>query len=89
MYTFIGFPCGTNGKEPTCQCKRPKKCRFNPWIGKIHWKRAWQSIPVFLPGESHGQRSVVGYSPWGRKESDNDCATNTFTLALTLNIGHD
>ena len=43
-----------------------KKLRFNPWVGK----RAWQSTPVFLPGESHEQRSLVGYSPWGHKESD-------------------
>jgi len=38
-----------------------------PWVGRIPWRRAWQ---VLLPGESHGQRSLVGYSPWGRKESD-------------------
>ena len=40
------------------------------WVGKIPWRRAWQPIPVFLPGESHGQRSLVGYSPWGHKELD-------------------
>ena len=43
---------------------------FSPWVGKIPWRRAWQPIPVFLPEESHGQRSLVGYSPWGCKESD-------------------
>ena len=48
------------------QCRRP---RFDPWVGKIPWRRAWQPTPVFLPGESHGQRSLVGYSPWGYKES--------------------
>ena len=42
----------------------------DPWIGKMPWRRAWQPTPVFLPGKSHGQRSLVGYSPWGRKESD-------------------
>ena len=41
-----------------------------PRLGKVSWRRAWQPTPVFLPGESHGQRSLVGYSPWGRKESD-------------------
>ena len=41
-----------------------------PWVGKIPWRRAWQPTPVFLPGESHGQRSLVSYSPWGRKELD-------------------
>ena len=49
------------------QCGRP---RFNPWVGKIPWRRVWQSTPVFLPGKSHGQRTLAGYSPWGRKESD-------------------
>ena len=43
---------------------------FDPWVGKIPWRRAWQPTPVFLPGDSHGQRSPVGYSPWGCKESD-------------------
>ena len=43
---------------------------FNPWVGNIPWRRKWQPTPVFLPGESHGQRSLAGYSPWGCKESD-------------------
>ena len=43
---------------------------FDPWVGKIPWRRAWQPTPVFLPRESHGQRSLVGYSPRGHKESD-------------------
>ena len=45
---------------------------FDPWVGKIPWRRKWQPTPVFLRGESHGQRSLVGYSPWGRKESDTE-----------------
>ena len=65
-----GFPGGTGGKEPACQCRRHKTCRFDPWIGKIPWRRKWQPTPIFLPGESHGQRSLVGYSPWGHKELD-------------------
>ena len=44
--------------------------RFNPWVGKILWRRKWQPTPVLLPGKSHGQRSMVGCSPWGRKELD-------------------
>ena len=43
---------------------------FDLWVGKIPWSRAWQPTPVFLPGESHGQRSLVGYSPWGCRELD-------------------
>ena len=49
------------------RCGRPG---FDPWVGKIPWRRKWQSTPVLLPGKSHGQRSLVGYSPWGRKELD-------------------
>ena len=44
--------------------------RFAPWVGKIPWRRAWQPTPVFLPGESHRQRSLAGYSPWGCKKLD-------------------
>jgi len=43
---------------------------FNPWVRKIPWRRAWQPIPVFLPREFHGQRSLVGHSPWDCKELD-------------------
>ena len=48
-------------------CRRP---RFDPWVRKMPWRREWQPTQVLLPGELHGQRSLVGYSPWGRKESD-------------------
>ena len=43
---------------------------FDPWVGKIPWRRVWQSTLVFLPGEFHEQRSLTGYSPWSCKESD-------------------
>ena len=56
-----------SGKALSCQCRR---CRFNPWVGKIPWSRKWQSPPVFSPGESHGHMSQADYSPWGPKESD-------------------
>ena len=49
---------------------------FNPWVGKILWRRAWQLTPVFLPRESHRQTSMVGYSPWGCKERDKPKATS-------------
>ena len=61
----VGFPGGPEGKESTCQCRRHG---FDPWVRKIHWRKEWLSFLVFLPGESHGQRSLVGYSPWGHKE---------------------
>ena len=61
-YEFLqGFPRGASGKEPACQW-RSHRCRFDPWVGKIPWRRAWQPTPVFLPGGSHGQRSLAGYS---------------------------
>ena len=47
-----------------------QETRFDPWVGKISWRRKWQPTPIFLPGKSHGRRSLVGYCPWGRKESD-------------------
>ena len=50
-------------KKPPAKCRRHKKFRFDPWVEKITWRRKWQLTPVFLPGESHGQRSLVGYSP--------------------------
>ena len=57
------FPGGASGKEPVCQCRRPKKRGFDPWVGKTLWRRAWQPTAAFLPGESCGQRSLVGFSP--------------------------
>ena len=65
-----GFPGGAICKESACQCRRCKRCRFNPWVRKIPWRRNWQSIPVFLPGKFHGQRSLARYSSWSHKKSD-------------------
>ena len=53
-----------------CQCRRYKRGRFDSWFGKIPWRRTQQPTPVFLPGESHGQRSLANYSPQGCKESN-------------------
>ena len=57
---------------------------FDPWVRKIPWRREWQPTPVFLPGECHGQKSLVGCRPWGRKESD---MTEGLTLSLLTCIG--
>ena len=66
-----GFPGGSVGKESTHkQCREHRRWGYDPWVGKIPWRRVWQSAPVFLPGESHEQRRLAGYSPWGHKESD-------------------
>ena len=67
---------GASGRELACQCRRHKGRRFNPWVGKISWRRIWQPTPVFLPGESYRQRSLAGYSSWGLKELD-----------LTISVG--
>ena len=55
-------PWWPSGKESACQCRR---CRCNSWVRKIPWRSKWQPTPVFLPGKTHGQRSLAGYSPWG------------------------
>ena len=74
-----GFPGGASGKESACQCRRHRKCRFTPWVGKIPWSRKWQPTPVCLSGEFCGQGSLASYSPWGCKESD---TTEQRTLSL-------
>ena len=76
-----GFPGGSEDKESACQCRRHG---FDPWVGKFPGRRAWQFTPVFLPGESHGQRSLAGCSPWGRKESDTTEQLSTHTVDLNL-----
>ena len=79
-----GLPGWNSGKEFACQCKRHKRCSFNPWVRKIPWSRKWQSTPVFLPGESHGQRSLVGYSPWGHKSQTWLSTQSDIVLYLSL-----
>ena len=59
-----------SGKVSVCQCRRHKRLRFESWVRKIPWSKKWQLTPAFSPGESHGQRSLAGYSPWGHKELD-------------------
>ena len=66
----MGLPRWISGKESACQCKRPNRCSFNPWVGKIPWRRKWQPTPVLLSRNFHGQRSLAGYSPRCHKELD-------------------
>ena len=66
MEMIVDFPGSSDGKSV---CLQPGRPGFDPWVGKIPWRRKWQPTPVLLPGKSHG-RGLVGYSPWGRKESD-------------------
>ena len=82
------FPGGASGKESACQCRRCKRCRFDPWVGKMPCSRKWQVTAVFLPGKSHGQRSLVGYCPWGHKELDMTERACTHTRYIYVHIVH-
>ena len=62
-------------KEPSCQCRRHKRLRFDPWVRNIPCSKKWHPTPVFLPGKFHGQRNLAGHSPWGCKEFDTIEAT--------------
>ena len=66
-----------SGKESAYRCR---KCRFDPWVRKIPWRRKWLSTPVFLPVKFHGQRSLAGYIPWGHKELDMTEHAHTHTM---------
>ena len=68
LHCVLRHSTDAGGKESACQCRRHKRGSLDTWIGKIPWRRKWQSVPVFLPGKSHGQRSLAGYSSWGCKE---------------------
>jgi len=72
VFSQVGLPRWLSGKESACQCKR---LRFDPWIRKMPWRRKWQPTPVFLAGKSHGQRTLVGYSPPGCKRAGHDWVT--------------
>ena len=62
-YSSRGFLPGSVVKEPTCECGSFRRPGFDPWVGKIPWRRAWQPTPAFLPEKSHGERRLAGYSP--------------------------
>ena len=77
------FPCWLRWYRICLQCRRPG---FYPWVRKIPWRRGRLPIPVFLPGEFHGQRILTGYSPWGHKESDTTEATQHAHTCKSLGI---
>ena len=81
---ILGLPRWLRGKESTCQC-RHQTHGLNPWVGKIPWRRKWQPTPVFLPGESHGQRSLV--RSMGSRESDtNERLSTSIEYTPTFDI---
>ena len=88
MSTFLKLPRWPTGKESTCQCRRCSRRGFDPWAGKIPWRRKWQLTPIFLPGRSHGQSSLEGYSPWGGKESDMTERLSTYAHTHTHTHTH-
>ena len=69
---FIGLSWWLRGKKKEKKCRR---CGFSPWVGKIPWRLKQQSTPVFLPGKSHGKRSLAAYSPWGHKRVGHELVT--------------
>ena len=78
-----GLPKRLSGKESSCQCGRH---RFSPWVGKIPWRRKWQPTSEFLPGKSHGQGNLKGYSLWGHEEPDvTEHAGTQYLLGLDCN----
>ena len=58
---MLGLSDGAGGEEPACQYRRHRRGGLDPWVGKVPWRTAWQPTPVFLPGESYGQRNLEGY----------------------------
>ena len=82
-YLLWGFP---GGAESACQWKRSQRCRFNPWVRKIPWRTKWQLAPVFLPGELHVQRSLVGDNPWGHRVEHDSARMHTHSLYLLCTL---
>ena len=84
-WRVVHIPGGTIGGEPACECKRRKRWGLGSWVREIPWRRAWQPTPGFLPGESHGQKRLAGYSLWGHKQSDTtEAMIHTQTVILQL-----
>ena len=79
--SYLGLLRWLSCKESSCKFRT---CSFDPWVGKIPWRRKWQPSPVFLPGESHGQRSRAGYSPWGCKGLDTTERLSTYAWTQVL-----
>ena len=85
------LPRWLSGKESTSECERHGRRGFNPWVRRIPWRRKWQPTPVFTPGESHGQRSLVAYSPGCCKELDTaeHMCTQRLNIIVCLTLEHN
>ena len=82
-FTNTGLLRWLSGKESACQCRKPG---FHLWVYKFPWRRKWQPTPVFLPGKSHGRRSLVDYSPWGLKRVRHDLAAKQQNSQMTTTM---
>ena len=82
---FSGLSLWFSGKESTCQCRR---YGFDSCIGKISWRRKWQPTPVVLPGKSHGQRSLAGYSLWSHKRVGHSLETKQQQSYFQISLNH-
>ena len=80
----FGLPQWLSGKESTCNAGDAGDVGSIPGWGRSPGRRAWKTTPVFLPGESHGQKSLAGYSPWGLKESDTTEVTEHACIIITI-----
>ena len=84
---LAGFPGGARGEESACPCRRCSRQGFDPWVGEMPWSRQWQPTPVFLPGKFCGQRSWMGYSPWGCKDmTEHKCWQVLHFYKISLNF---
>ena len=89
-----GILGGTSGKEPAYQCRRHVRQGFDLWVGKTPWRRKWQHTPVFLTGETHGQRNLaMDYGPKGHKQLDTtgltyhcNAMTNQFLKGMNIDV---
>ena len=84
FYSRAGLPCWLSSKQSSFQCRRHE---FNPWVRKFPFRKKWKPTPAFLPGKSHRQRSLVGYSPWGHRVEHDWVHTRAYTIEqVVLNI---
>ena len=86
-YALFGLPRWHSGKESPCWCRKSKRSRCDPWVGKIPCSRKWQPAPVFLPEKSYVQRSRLGYSLWGHKDMTEWAHTDARACTHVLFVG--
>ena len=86
MHLSRELPVAQWVKKPACQYRRRRSLGFDPWVRKIPWRRKWQNTPVVLPGESHAQRGLAGYSPDGKESDMTEVSKYAHTRAMVGRI---